>query len=97
MAINLTDRLTEKIQEERNLFKGQDNTWDKFLRITIRGENTVRNEYSIHVWFDSQHENDLVVERNGQKVLFDPTAASCLDNKTIDYDGSGIIYVIYPK
>lgn len=56
----------------------------KFLRIAVEGGGCSGFQYQITLE-DSEDEQDLILEKNGQKVLIDKTSLPFLENAVIDF------------
>jgi Iron-sulfur cluster assembly accessory protein len=56
---------------------------EKNLHITIKSNECSGFQYNIEL--DTKHEDDLILEREGNKVFIDSTSLPFLSNATIDF------------
>ena len=56
---------------------------EKGLRVAVEGGGCSGFQYNIEL--DTKHEDDLILEREGNKVFIDSTSLPFLSNATIDF------------
>ena len=70
----VTDRAFEKIATSSE---------SKILRVAVKGGGCSGFQYNIEL--DTKHEDDLILEKDGNKVFIDSTSLPFLTNATIDF------------
>ncbi len=83
MDLSLPPKVTDRAFAQ--LQSISENTGDnKFLRVAVEGGGCSGFQYEIKLE-DVAAEDDLILEKNGQKVLIDPVSLPFLSNAEIDF------------